>query len=142
VTTPTARRICASITDHETGQPMDRDAYARFLADRAYGLRDGARVRLTYGDGSNVTGTWETRPEYEDGPPVVLRLDNGTIHEHTAGQVERRVLDDEERLPLLTEGEALAIAGLLDELAAVYVREPLGRLAREQAVKLYDRLGI
>jgi len=33
-------------------------------------------------------------------------------------------------------------AELLDELAAVYPGELLGRLAREVAVKLYDRLGI
>ena len=32
-------------------------------------------------------------------------------------------------------------AELLDELAAVYEDEPLGRLARRLAVKLYDHLG-
>jgi hypothetical protein len=47
-----------------------------------------------------------------------------------------------ERLPLLAEEEAVAVAGLLDEIAGVYCDEHLGRLARELAVRIYDRLGI
>jgi hypothetical protein len=47
-----------------------------------------------------------------------------------------------ERRPLLGDGEAGAVAALLDELSGVYRGEPLGQLARELAVRLYDRLGI
>jgi hypothetical protein len=56
--------------------------------------RDGAapdagdRVRLTYGDGSSVEGTWELTP---NGP--ALRLDDGTLHEHVTGQVRREVIE-------------------------------------------------
>ncbi len=46
------------------------------------------------------------------------------------------------RLQLLREGEATAVAALLDELAGVYTGEDLGELARELAVRIYDRLGI
>jgi len=46
------------------------------------------------------------------------------------------------RRPLLSEPEALAVAALLDELAGVYPDEDLGQLAREMAVRLYDRCGI
>jgi DNA-binding PadR family transcriptional regulator len=44
------------------------------------------------------------------------------------------------RLELLREGEATTVAALLDELAGIYPDENLGRLARELAVRLYDRL--
>jgi hypothetical protein len=42
---------------------------------------------------------------------------------------------------VLSEGEALAVAALLDEPAGVYAGEQLGTLARELAVRIYDRLG-
>jgi hypothetical protein len=45
-----------------------------------------------------------------------------------------------DRLPLLSEGEAGAVAALLDELAGVYAGEGIGRFARELAVRIYDRL--
>lgn len=48
----------------------------------------------------------------------------------------------DQRLPLLGEGEATAVAALLDELAGHYPEEDLGRLARNLALRLYDRLGI
>ncbi len=51
-------------------------------------------------------------------------------------------LPAEDRLPVLAEGEASAVAALLDELAAVYPAEAMGQLARELAVRIYDRLGI
>lgn len=38
--------------------------------------------------------------------------------------------------------DVYAAASMLDELAAIYKGEPLGGLAREIAVKFYDRLGI
>ncbi|SHG18249.1 hypothetical protein SAMN05443575_1603 [Jatrophihabitans endophyticus] len=47
-----------------------------------------------------------------------------------------------QRRPLLTDEEGQAVAALLDELAGVYPREDLGRLARELAVRINDRLGI
>ena len=39
-------------------------------------------MRLTYGDGSFVEGTWR----------AVLELDDGTLHTHTRGQVRRDVV--------------------------------------------------
>ena len=61
-----------------------------------------------------------------------------------AGDLQQRADEarGQERLPVLSEGEGLAAAELLDELAAVYRGEPLGQLARELALRLYDRLGI
>ena len=50
--------------------------------------------------------------------------------------------DRGERVPLIDHGEAHVIAALLDELAAIYDREPLGELARELAVRLNNRRGI
>lgn len=44
--------------------------------------REGDRVRLTYGDGSSVEGTWR----------AVLERDDGHLHTHTRGQVRRDVL--------------------------------------------------
>ena len=44
--------------------------------------------------------------------------------------------------PVLSEEEGLAVAALLDELAGVYNGEDLGQLARELAVRIYNRLGI
>jgi hypothetical protein len=44
--------------------------------------REGDRVRLTYGDGSFVEGTWR----------AVLELDDGRLHTHTRGQVRRDVV--------------------------------------------------
>jgi len=53
-------------------------------------------------------------------------------------------LDDPNRQGTLhvKDAEVRVAAELLDELAAVYKDEQLGRLARELAVKLYNRLGI
>ncbi|TMR10095.1 hypothetical protein ETD86_40945 [Nonomuraea turkmeniaca] len=47
-----------------------------------------------------------------------------------------------DRLPVLDHGEAHAVASLLDELAKRFAGEPLGRLARELALRLYDRVGL
>lgn len=83
----TTSRTTATVHDLD-GNPLDRDAYAAHLRERA----DTDRL----------------------GP----------------------------RLELLREGEATTIAALLDELAGVYPDKALGRLARELAVRLDDRLGI
>jgi hypothetical protein len=45
-----------------------------------------------------------------------------------------------EWVTVLGEGEALAMAALLDELAGVSPGEQLGMLARELAARIYDRL--
>lgn len=64
------------------------------------------------------------------------------------GRDEYASLLEGERLVLggpsisIKAAEAYMAAALLDELAAIYTGEQLGRLARELAVKLYDRLGI
>lgn len=54
----------------------------RILRQDEVGPQEGDRVRLTYGDGSSVEGTWR----------AVLGLDDGTLHTHTRGQVRRDVL--------------------------------------------------
>lgn len=59
-----------------------------------------------------------------------------------AGNRRRMAGDRGDRRPLLDDGEAFAVAELLDELAGVYHGEPLGDLAREMAVRLNDRRGI
>lgn len=52
------------------------------VAARVEGPQEGDLVRLTYGDGSTVEGTWR----------AVLELDDGTLHTHTRGHVRRDVL--------------------------------------------------
>lgn len=47
---------------------------------------------------------------------------------------------DHARQPLLTADEVAVNAQLLDELAGIYDREPLGRFARDLVVSLADRL--
>lgn len=46
------------------------------------GPHEGDRVRLTYGDGSTVEGTWRE----------VVELDDGSFNTHTRGQVRRDVI--------------------------------------------------
>jgi hypothetical protein len=46
---------------------------------------------------------------------------------------------DEPRLPLLKDGEAAAVAALLEVLAGLLPGEELGRTAREFAVRIHDR---
>jgi hypothetical protein len=66
------------------------------------------------------------------------------LRERVAGALDRDAEDGrsagEARVPLLSEPEAAVVAALLEELAGVYPCEELGRLAREFAVRLYDRL--
>ncbi|WP_433358710.1 hypothetical protein [Streptosporangium sp. CA-115845] len=50
--------------------------------------------------------------------------------------------DTGDRLPVLDGAEAFVVTALLDELAGVYPKEPLGQLAREIAVRINDRRGI
>ena len=71
-----------------------------------------------------------------DGRP--LSRDDYAAHLQARAELGR----GEQRRPLLGDEEAQAVAALLDELAGVYRGEDLGRLARELAVILYDRLGI
>jgi hypothetical protein len=62
--------------------------------------------------------------------------------EYAAGLVKELSATDRQGTLTIKEADAYVTADLLDELAAVYRGEPLGFLAREMAVKLYDRLGI
>lgn len=55
--------------------------------------------------------------------------------QHTANRASGRLVP-------VQDGEAEAIADLLDELAAVYRGEPMGDLARTLAVRLNDRRGV
>lgn len=57
------------------------------VARRDGHLVNGDRVRLTYGDGSAVEGTWHGD---------VLVGDNGQVHSHTSGQVARDLLIEAE----------------------------------------------
>ena len=143
MSTPTTARPTATVRGLDDA-PLDRDHYARALTEQAapYTPVEGDRVRLTYGDGSTVEGRWEYIGGDVEG--YALRLDDGTVHPHVAGQVARDIVHrvPRPRLALLTHGEALVAAQLLDELAGVYRTEPLGELARDMAVRLYDRLGI
>ncbi len=138
---PTARPT-AMIQDRD-GRPLDRDEYAAMLTEQVDPTEptEGDRVRLTYGDGSTIEGTW-TYIEVDDSWAVLT--DAGKTHTHVTGQVRRDVVRRAERprLPLLNQREALVVAALLDELAGVYDGEPLGRLARATSVRIYDRLGI
>ena len=59
-----------------------------------------------------------------------------------AGGIRTRGAAVEDRTITIPEALAEVAAELLDELAGVYPREPLGRLARSVAVFLYDRLGL
>ena len=143
MSTPTTARPTATVRGLDDA-PLDRDHHARALADQADPDTpvEGDRVRLTYGDGSTVEGRWEYIGGDVEG--YALHLDDGTVHPHVAGQVARDIVHrvPRPRLALLTHGEALVAAQLLDELAGVYRTEPLGELARDMAVRLYDRLGI
>jgi hypothetical protein len=143
VTTPRAPRPTATVRDVD-GRPLDRDTYARALAEQANPSTpwEGDRVRITYGDGSTAEGRWEcVGGDVED---YGLVLDDGTVHTRSGGQVARVILGRVDRplLPLLMQGEAAAIAALLDELAGVYRGEPLGQVARQLATTLYGRLEI
>lgn len=51
-------------------------------------------------------------------------------------------LPDDGRRVELTGHEAEAVASVLDEVAAIYRGEALGKLARRLAVKLFDRAGV
>lgn len=114
-------RPTATIRD-ETGQSLDRDEYATMLAEQANRTRTGQgdRVRVTYGDGSTVEGRCAFTGGDVEGDELIT--DESTAHPHVTGQVRREVLERTERprLALLTQGEALAMPALLDELAGVY----------------------
>jgi len=60
-----------------------------------------------------------------------------------AARLEKQLTDTDRSGNLtVTNTEAQVVAELLDELAAVYENEDLGRLARVMALRFYDRLGI
>ncbi|SDH66654.1 hypothetical protein SAMN05421505_1203 [Sinosporangium album] len=81
------------------------------------------------------------------GPPVSasLRQTNGqpiSLNDFETFLRARMETAGGERLALLNAGEAETVGGLLDELAALYPGEAIGRLAREMAVRIYDRMGL
>ncbi|MEV0169103.1 hypothetical protein [Nonomuraea fuscirosea] len=93
----------------------------------------------------NATAWGRSRPA-DDGLAASMR-DHHTGRPLTRDDLEaflrtRMAATAGERLPLLAAGEAEAVAALLDELAARHPGEDLGRLARELAVRLYDRMGL
>lgn len=95
-------RVCDGLAEHDTCHHDDRaaevqerawqredDEHGAYLEDRTRsGPRFGDRVRLTYGDGGTVEGTWTA-----DGDQAAVRLDDGTVHHHVTGQVAREVVD-------------------------------------------------
>lgn len=140
---PTPPRLTVTARDALDGAPFDRDVYAAALAvqaDPEHAL-EGDRVRITGRDGTVVQGRWvyeDTSGQWvvepDEGPPYPTHGANADVQ--ILARAERRLL------PLLTAGEAMSTAQLLDELAGVYAEEPLGRLARDLAARLYERLGI
>lgn len=127
--------------------PLDRDDYADALRRQADGPDQGDRVRLHHVDGRVMEGvlTFASSTDENDvQAALVLVTDDGAWHYDavTAARTELVQRSDHPRLPLLTDGEAQAVAALLDELAAIYPGEDLGRYARDLAVRLYDRCGI
>jgi hypothetical protein len=79
VTTPRTPRPTATVRGLD-GRPLDRDTYARALAEQAdpHTPREGDRVRITYGDGSTAEGRWEYLGD--DVEDYGLVLDDGTLH--------------------------------------------------------------
>jgi 8-oxo-dGTP pyrophosphatase MutT (NUDIX family) len=126
------------------GKPLERDEYAAMLAEQAdpSAPGEGDRVRLTYDDGSTVTGRWEFVGGGVDA--FGLLADDGRVHTDVTSGVRREVLERVElpRLALLNRDEALVVARLLEELGGVYDGEQLGLLAQLMANRVYDRLGI
>lgn len=124
-------------------QPNDRDEYAAALRRGIASdyPQEGDRVRVAYRDGSTAEGRWTFAGG--DGENWVVAGDARTPHTHVVGRDRIEVLQCAEhpRRALLTEGEGLAVAELLDELAGLYPGEDLGRLARELAGTIYDRFG-
>jgi len=95
-------QVCGGLAEHDVchrDDPADEapdraftrgeEEYDAYLDERTRsGPRAGDWVRLTYGDGSSVEGTWTV-----DGDQAAVRLDDGTVHSHVAGQVAREVVD-------------------------------------------------
>ena len=73
---------------------------------------------------------------------VDIHAGNIPRDEYAADLVKELDATDRQGTLTIKEADGHVIAALLDELAAVYRREPLGQLARELAVRLYDRMGI
>lgn len=106
----------------------------REIVGAAWWLRAGRRAGVYAFESGRSPVVASTR-SYPDGGP---------ISRDDYEQMLRKRLEggDGERLPLLDREEGQVVAALLDELAALFPHEDLGRLAREQAVRIYDRLGI
>ncbi|TDD12893.1 hypothetical protein [Nonomuraea diastatica] len=117
---------------HEAALPelRRRDPAPNVVLEPQLGLVAGNRPRSPADDGlaASMRDRHTGRPLTRDELEAFLR----TRMAAAAG----------ERLPLLETGEAEAVAALLDKLAACHRGESLGQLARELAVRLYDRMGL
>lgn len=136
-------RPTATLVARDGGLPLDRDEYAAALAEQAEPTRaaEGDRVEVVALDGRTVEGRRVLADELE-GRYAVVGDDGRTIDVADPGRVEVLERTERHRLPVLTAAEAQTVAALLDELAGVYRGEPLGQLAHQMALRLYDRLGI
>ena len=97
----------------------------------------GDRVRFTYPDGTRLEGTW-TFTGHREGPATfAVRDDDGDLHVPAPGHVRCDIAKD--RVALLTVGEVVTIATLLEEFAALCPGHPLEDLAREHARSINER---
>ncbi|GAA4987683.1 hypothetical protein [Kineococcus glutinatus] len=89
----------------------------------------GDRVRFAYPDGTALEGTWTFVGHRADGNPFVVRTDDGELVEPAPGHVRCDVAKD--RVALLTVGEVVTLATLLEEFTALCPGHPLEPVARE-----------
>lgn len=117
-------------------QPVDMDNVTDFVSAAIQGIKTRDRgaaavefVRPGAGSGRHMVGVRDTK----DNP-----IDRDEYADHLVKEFARPNQDDLS----IRASDVQVAAELLDELAAIYRGELLGRLAREVAVKFYDRLGI
>ncbi|GAB7189606.1 hypothetical protein NUM3379_03120 [Kineococcus sp. NUM-3379] len=96
----------------------------------------GDRVRFVYPDGDVLEGTWTFIGDREGGP-FAVRDAAGALHTPPPGHVRCDIAKDQ--VALLTVGEVLTIATLLEEFAAVCPGHPLEDVAREHLRSINDR---
>ncbi|PPK91927.1 hypothetical protein CLV92_1198 [Kineococcus xinjiangensis] len=131
--TPTAA------ASHVAAHGAARDAHAamlRQLGDHASPC-SGDRVRFVYEDGTTLQGTWTFLGARGPAGPFALVDDDGAVHVPPAGHVRCDIAKD--RVALLTVGEVVTLATVLEELAAMCPGHPLEDVAREQARSIADR---
>ncbi|WP_146099503.1 hypothetical protein [Kineococcus xinjiangensis] len=97
----------------------------------------GDRVRFVYPDGTRLEGVWTFTGDTGESGPFAVRDDEGRLHLPRPGHVRCDIAKD--RVALLTVGEVLTIATLLDEFAAMCPGHPLEDVAREHVRSINDR---